>query len=641
MKLLSREAPTHGLDRVRLTEDVAERHAGVVDVLWRRGKRAALASWACLGLGCASEPPPKPVEPPPPPVVEPAPTASTTATMVLTSPIDESRKALASALATTDAHERCRLLLEATLLDASSFEAQKARAESRCAPAAELLPNARAAFALKKDSVTATLLATVALRAGARADAMTAADALEALDMPDKLAAARMLAKLGEHLRSAKIYADVAAARAAKGATTDALDARLDAVIETARAQKPAAAMLEEALGAANTASKGYGDAWVAPKVVEAIAAVRNAGEPTDALAKKALKSGLFAGPIEQDSFALERAIAEARAGKPLAAQNLATKMRGRVSNPAVRALFTVLARVNGSCADAKAHARAHAWLSAEGMRLDDDVAWARACESTGKIKATVVAPIASDEVADMRAIADADPLHARARLDAITKAHPDDVAAWLAFMELAAPYDRAKVAAAAVAALPNEPWIALADLPNHPASARDFGVKVLGGVIESGLPRAIAPIAAKAMLVASDDPGLDDVAEALVLSCANDGTSACLEGDRAPALGRATFRMRKSRAKLFAVKGVALSQPDLALPRVRLDLSLSLVVLGDNTKAAIFANTLSAPESALVKAFSAASSGKCVVVPEARKNAQPLANDYADVFAAIDGKCK
>lgn len=644
MKLSPREASAHGLDRVRLSEDVAERHGSVVDALRRRGKRVLLAT--TLLAGCAGETPPPAVAPAPAPTVEPAP-SSTGPSIVAKSPIDESRKSLAAALASTDARERCRLLLDATLLDSSSYEAQKARAESRCAPASELLPNARAAFGLKKDATSAMLLATVALRASERADALSAAEALEGFDMPDKLAAARLYAKLGEHLRAAKVFGEVATARASKGATTDALDARLDAVIETARARKPAAATLAEALGAANNASKGYGDAWVAPKVVEALAAVRNGGEATDVLAKKAQKSGLFAGPAEQDAFAIERAIAAARAGKPKEAEALVTKMRARVGNPAVRALQAVVARLSGSCADARAHARAHAWLSAEGMRLDDDVTWAKSCEPSGKERATVIAPVPSEEVADMRAIAETDPLHARARLDGIVKAHPDDVAAWLAVIDLAAPYDRARIAALAASALPNEPWIRLAQIATssgaaQATAARAFATKVLPDTIESSAPRATASLAARALLAAtSDDAAWDDVAESLVGSCSIGASSACLDGERAPALGRATARLRKSRSKVLATRGIALSEADLAIPRVRLDVVLAVSALGDTAKASLFAASLAGAEAALAKSAIAAASGKCPLATESKKAAASLATDYADAFAKIDGKCK
>jgi len=644
MKLSPGETSAHGLDRVRLTEDIAERHAPVVDVSWRRGKRVLILCGVLAG--CAGETPPPVTVAPPTPTAEPV-TSSTGPTIVVKSPVDESRSVLASALATTDAHERCRLLLEATLLDPSSFEAQKARAESRCAPAAELLSNARAAFALKKDSTTAVLLATVAMRAGARTDAIGAADALAALETPDKLAAARLYARLGEHLRSAKVFAEVADARSSKGATTDALDARLDAVIETARGGKPAAAMLGDALGAASTASKGYGDAWVAPKVVEALAAVRNAGENTDALATKAQKSGLFSGPAEQDAFAIERAVAAARAGKPKEANALLAKMRSRVNNPAVRALQAVLARTTGSCADARAHARAHAWLSADGMRLDDDVAWARGCESSEPTRPSVIMPVPSDEVADMRAMAGADPLHARARIDAILEAHPDDVAAWLAAIDLAASYERPKLATRAAAALPNEPWIRLAEITSTTGAAqatiaRAFATKVLPGTVESGMGRAIAPLAARALLAASsEDAAWDDVAESLVGSCAIGAASACLGGEHAPALGRATARLRKSRSKSLAARGIALSAADLAVPHVRLDVVLALVTSGDTTKASIFAGGLPSTEASLAKAAIAASTNKCPVAAEARKGASALATDYADAFATIDAKCK
>ncbi|MBI2389105.1 MAG: hypothetical protein HYV09_05770 [Deltaproteobacteria bacterium] len=647
MQLPPRKAPAHGLDRVRLTEHVAERHARVLDVPWRRRKRALAAALfaaslgASLGMslgaslgGCGGEP--KVVATAPPTIAAPEPTASAKP-LVVTGPVEESRRMLAEALAATDRHERCRLLNAAALLDPSSFEAQKARAESRCAPAAELLGSARAAFGLRRDASGASLLSTVALRAGARADAVAAGEALAAMDTPDKLAAARLFAKLGEHARAAKLFGEVAAARASKGAALDALDARLDAIIEGARAAEPVAAALEATLTEASTHAKGYGDAWVGPKVVEAIAAVRNAGQKADALAKKA--RAMFGGDAAKEAFEIERAIAAARDGKPNEANALAAKLRSKIASAPVRALLAVRARTSGSCSEAKAHARAHGWLPAEGLRLDDDVSWASTCEG-GKVPATVIAPVPSDEIADLRAVAEADPLRASARLDVIVKERPDDVSAWLAAIDLAPAYARASVAARAGAALPDEPWIRLAELSatGGAAVAQALAAKVLPATVEASIPRAIAPLAARAMLLEKPlekEPAWDDVAERLVTSCAAALPTACLDAERAPALGRATARLRKSRTKVLATKGVALSPADLAVPRVRLDVVVALAATGDK-KAAIFAAPLGGAEAAVARVAIAAANGKCDA--DARKSASALAGDYADV---LDTACK
>lgn len=648
MKLPSREPSTHGLDRMRLTEDVAERHGAVVGRLVRRGKPWLAAAALSALTACGPERPAAVAAPPPPApsVAEPV-TSSTGPSLVLRSPVDESRRALAAALATADAHERCRLLLEATLLDPASVPAQVARAESRCAVASELLPNVRAVFSAKRDSASATLLATVALRANATADVAAAAAALEKLDLPDRLAAAKLYVRLGDHLRAAALYADVAAARATKGATTDALDARLDVVIETARGGKPAAALLGEALPAASGASKSYGAAWVGPKVVEAIGAIRSAGEDVSELVKRSLALGLFAGPAEQDALAIERAIAAARAGKPTEGQLLLGRLRARVNTPSVRALEAVLARASGACADAHAHARAHAWLSSEGLRLDDDVAWARACTPTGPVRATIVAPVASEEVADLRALAEAEPLRARALLEAWTKAHPSDPAAWLASIDVAATYDRQKVVARATAALPNEPWVRFAELglatgAALPPLARAFTTTVLPATIEASASRALAPLTARVLLLGTTaDPAWDDVAESLVRACAVGAASPCLDAERAAALPRATDRLRRTRWKFLAARGIALSGPDLAQARTRLDVVLALVALGDLQKAGLFAAPLAGPEGALARTSIAAASNKCPTAKEFRKGTTALSTDYADALASVDKKCK
>jgi hypothetical protein len=658
MKLPPGKPTTDGLDRMRLTEHVAKRHGSVVGPSARRGKLLLVSALACGVWACGPEAHPVALTGGGSPATATVSIAPSSAPMgsassnggpsfVLKSPVDEARRALSAARAATDPHERCRWLLEATLLDPSSKDAHKARAESRCAPAAELLPNARALFALDQGSAAAVLLGAVAMRAHARADALAAAATLERLEVPDRLTAAQIYASMGEQLRAAKVYEGVAAAREAKGATTDALDARLDAVIATARAGKPAAASLTAVLASASSTSKGYGDAWVGPKVVEAIAAVRNGGEDVAAVAAKAAKSGLFAAPTPREAFAIERAIAAARAGEPAAAQALAVKVAARAHEPAARALLAVIARVTGSCADAQAHGRAHAGLSPDGLRLDDDVAWARACVGAAEVRPTVVAPVASDEVSDMRAIADADPLHARARLEAIVKAHPEDVAAWLASIDLAATYDRAKVIARAVAALPRDPWIRFAELSRAQGAAqltlaRSFVATVLPKTIEATVPRGVAPMLARLMeLPASDDAGFDELAEALVASCAVGVTSACLEPARAPALGRATANLRKRHWKLLAKRGVALSPADLAVAHVRLDVALALIKAGDAQKGSLVAAKLAGPDGALARASVAAAQGKCAAAQDAKEGATSLEAEYADAFAAVRAKCK
>src|SRR4051812_7469456 len=112
MKLAARQPTPQRLDRVRLTEDIAERHSTLVGRSRRRGKIACLV---LVFAGCAAEPPPKVEAPPAPPLVE-SPAASYTFAPPI-GPVEESKKALAQAAAEKDPHEKCRLLGEAAILD--------------------------------------------------------------------------------------------------------------------------------------------------------------------------------------------------------------------------------------------------------------------------------------------------------------------------------------------------------------------------------------------------------------------------------------------------------------------------------------------------------------------------------------------
>lgn len=559
------------------------------------------------------------------------------------SPIDEARRLLADASTTSDAHERCRMLQEAAILDPSSREARLARAQSRCAPASDLLSDARAAHAKQADTTSATVLATVATRAGSRDDALAAVTTLLAGDVAAKALAASTLARFGEHARAADVYQAVAAERADKGATVDAIDARLEAVVERARAgdaPKAREALLAVVTDAAH-ATKGYGAAWIGPKVVTAIAALRNAGDAKGAaaVAAKAHGAAVFTTPEARAAHDLERAIAAARAGNVGPATALSAAAKARTLDRPSRALLAVHARAAGSCANAKAHARAWGWLSGEGVRLDEDVAWARACEAkpSTAVPTTVVPPAPSDDVADAIAIAAADPLRARARVQSILAVRPDDVAAHLAAIELALPADRAKVAERAASAIPAEPWIQLARVVTSASSDGAALVKALAGTIEAKVPRATAPILARAVLAPRAPDA--DLAEALVRACGASTTGACLDLAREPALARATATLRTSRPAVLASVGPRLSNVDLT-SRTRLDVVLALLSQKDVGKAQQLAGpsrgAWSGPESRLAQAVIAAAQKKCL---EARAHAAYASDlkEYADVLARID----
>lgn len=626
MQLAAREPSPQRLDRVRLTEDVHKRHGGVIGAAPLRGKRAGAIGLFCgLFVACASEPP-RVAEAPPPPPPAMATTANTAAPL---SPIELSKRALAEASSASDPHERCRLLQEAALLDPSSIDARLARAESRCAFARELLADARAAFAARHDQRSAEALASVAERSASRADQLAAAEVLAKLDLTSKLAAARIFG--GE--RAAALFDEVASAREAKGATVDALDARLDAAMARADAGKPSGLMA--LVDAAAAASKSYGAEWIAPKLVEAIAAARVAGEASAAVAARAEKLGLFATPAARDAFAIERAIAE---GKDV------PRLHARVFDPAVRALLVATAK---DCATASAHARAHRRSTTEGLVLARDVARAlkKACPN-GEVTTvpTVVPPALSPELADIVVVARVEPLHARARLAQLVKESPSDPAARRAIIETSSKSDALRLLDEAIAATPSEPGfhrfrVVLLEGHARAEAARQFTKNVLPTTVEARVARGLARDLGIVMRLADgDDPAWTDVAAALVSTCAVASTGACVDGAD---LALATNRLRRGNNPLLAEKGLLLSPEDLASHQVRLDVIVALV---DRKKlaAAIKLRTAAwtGEEASLADAVITANNGHCAVAKPAMTKAAALHVTHADVFARIAKTC-
>jgi len=564
-------------------------------------------------VACAGEPPPR-AEPPPPAPPALSTTANTAAPL---SPIELSQRALAEASTTKDPHERCRLLMDATILDPTSIDAQLARAESRCAFASELLPNARAAFAARKDQRSAEALAAVAGRAGSRADQKLAAAVLATLDVSAKLTAARVYA-VDEPERAAAVFDEVAAAREAKGATLDALDARLDAAMARADAGKPSG--LAPLIDAAANAAKSYGAAWVAQKTLEALAAARVAGESTTAMIARGEKLGLFAGAA--DALAIERAIA---GGKEL------PHLHARVRDPALRALHVLTAK---DCATASAHARAHRRLPQEGLVLSRDVARAlkKICPN-GEVagRGTIFEPRLSPELLDLVEVARVEPLRARARLEQLPKSAES--------MSARLQIDPSASLSQAIAASPGDAYFSLLQVAAAPKEQRaklavEVVTKILPSTIEATVSRGLSDVLMKVLALAdSESAEWDDVAVAAVSSCAASTTGACV-----PDLSPATSRLRRRRTAVLAAKGPLLAPEDLT-PLVRLDVIVALVEQ-KKLAPAIKLRSGSSPAMALADAMITATNGNCPVAKAAVAKAVTLMASHSDVFARIAKTC-
>jgi hypothetical protein len=635
MKLAARKTSPQRLDRVGLTEDVAKRHDEVVGRSRPGGKIALIA---LVFAGCASDPPPP--RTPPPAATVPSLTVAPSYTFAAPiGPVEESKKALAAAAAEKDPHERCRLLGEAAILDPNSFAARRARAESRCAAAIDLLADAKAVFAIRRELDTAQILRAVATRAGDTAAMKDAADALN--ELKDPYDAAALYVAIGDHAKAAAALEELAANRNAKGASVDALDAKLSAIIEHARSKKPVLTALDGLLDAVLDAKKNYGTAWTAPKFLEALAAARSAGEDTNALATKAQKKGLFAGA--EDAFEIERAIAAVRSGKPTPDALLA-KVRAKLNDPAARALLAVTSK---ECGARLGHARAHAALGDAALRLDDDVEWVRSkCAGQPARAAWIIREPA--DVADAREITD--PPAKRLRVLSLVKLRPDDIAA-AAYAALVADYFPPS-------SVINDPVVqeslfrrSLAQSTGKPSLARTRAyVDALRASVESDVPRAsaekIALILEQARVMTVDTrPGWEEIAAFVVKDCAAGLPGKCFDTE-VTALSHATELLRSPRPFVLASHGMKLSKEDFADGRVRLDVIFALLTWEKHVKEATQLRgpaygLFPGPEGHLANALLAATAGNCGPAKISLKEAAALAEPYADAFAYIAKACK
>jgi hypothetical protein len=640
MELAARETSPQRFDRVRLTEDVAKRHAKVIGAIVRRRKTVAIGLVLSASMtSCGGPPPPAP----------PAPTTSGSETSVALppSPKEEAARVLAVAQVTANLVERCRMLDEATRLDPSSIEARSKRAESRCAPSAELVEDARVAFDLAHDVKTASTLAQIATRANRKGSALAACEVLVKGDATAKLLAARTYAFFAEHGRAAEAFTSGAADRAAAGATLDALDARLEAAAELARAEKTDAArgLLLAELGHAANAGKSYGAAWVGPKLVEAVAALRNAGDEKSAalVSERAHAMGVFVTAEGRRASEIERAIAAARHGNGNALEAIVPFAKTRALDRGARSALAVHARFSGKCAAASAHARAHEWLDAEGLRLDDDAAWARQCGAATGVPTSVVRPRPDLEIADAIAVAETDPSRARARVATIAKERPDDVAAAIAWLELALPPDRPAIAAQVVQRMPREPWLLATALPYLASRAQEtkrLATEVVPATIE-GVSRAAGEVLAAAVAADATVPELDEL---LLRACfAAPSQGPCVVAKLSPSLAKAAHALRPVRRASLAKLGPTLADADLRDTSLRLDVVLALVGEKKLAEARMLASPargpFEGPESALARASIAAASGDCKSAKALFSSANVDAS-FADDLASTKKAC-
>ncbi len=597
------------------------------------GKRALVALGFCLA-SCASEPP-KVVAPPPPPPEPAAPAASYTYAPPA-GPVEDSKKALAAAASEKDPHERCRLLNEAALLDPSSVPARRARAESRCVAAVELIADAKFVFGASKDVDAARLLRDIALRAEDTAALRDAANAF--VELKDFYDAAAAFGALGDQVAAASAYEELAKNRAAKGAAVDALDAKLSALIARARSKTPVLAQLDALLDEAVEAKKSYGAAWVGPKYLEVLAAARNGGEDTGALALKANKRGLFAGA--ESLFEIERGIASARSGKE------PTALLARVGAPGYPPERALLAVALKDCGARLGHARAYSAMPAAALRLDDDVEWARSkCAGTAA-RSSLIAPRDPADVADAKGIVD--PPAQRLRTLAIVKKRPDDIAA-AAWAALVADYFP-PAGVAGDPAVQEALWfrsLAASGKPSFPR-AKAY-VDAMRASVEADFPRKLAfPVAlileqARLMTVDSKH-GWEEIAAVVVQDCGAGLAGACLPTEAAR-LSHATDLVRSPRPFVLATHGPKFSKADFADARVRLDVIVALITWQKNVKQATALRgpgygPFAGPEAALASAMLAAVVGNCVPARAMLKEAGPLEPEYGDAWAFIKKTC-
>jgi len=636
----------------------------LADRLAHRLGSVALAFLA--SCGGEAPPPKKPVAAPIEPVeLTPLPTSTAVLTSVPT-PTEEARQFLDQAKTTADARERCQLIFKAVLLDPKLAEGRLARAKNGCAPARDLLEDAKIAHELAPSIESASVLVMVATRAESSVDAIAGATALLTLgksDLEKSRLAARTFARFGNHEKAARAYEAIASDRGAKGATLDALDARLDAVLESARCNGKGAIAtprtdLIAAIQAAGTSGPSYGAAWVGPKVVEAIAAVRNAGDVKGAAdaAKLAKEQKVTASAEATLAYDLERAIADARAAnKPVPAAIVSAEKKSLRSNVAAsRALLAVDAKLAGKCGLARTYARIHASLPRDSLpRFDEDVTWAASCAG-GEESPSLIAPASTSAIDDALGLAIVDPLRGRAMLQKLVDDAPLSVPARLALIKGAMPSDRLALLDAALSKMPNDPTLRLArfDLlagPKRGEEAAFLAKEVVPKTIEVlDDPRAAAPVLAHMLDALQENEATPearaDLAEATVKACVAPLLGSACVPPKDDSLAHATAILRKTRAAALAKSGPTLSNADLADARVRLDVVLSLVASNKSLEAEYVAGpkrgAWEGAENALAYAAILSSGKKCDLARARLAQHPDLATKYGDEVAVVKKRC-
>ncbi len=596
------------------------------------GALASAASAASTACGPSAT-----LMPPPPPSTEGTATVAPVAVAppAATTLTDAAHASFVAAAQASDPRERCRLLVDATTLDASSIEGHLALAESRCAPAKELLAHARYVFEHDRGVPSATIFVTVAARAEAQNDALEGARALGELagkDVDVLRLAAGTCARFGDHERAAQLFSRIVTERASSGSTSDALDARLDALMESIRAGGKGAlvsprAELVATIEAAVPLSTGYGGAWVGPKIVDAIATARTHGDGVGAAAASKLLDGKIKGESTARASSLERAIADARAGKPasLIALASAQKQASGVKLASSRVALAVLARVEGRCGDAMTYADG-ARAAAFGIypRLEDDGAWAGACSDKSAATPSLLPPIVSPTLGDLTAVAGVDSLRGRSLLYAYVDAHPHDLAARIALAGVSSSVDALSTLDKALGEAPAVPALRIERLLRSPPDVQAAQAeKVLDSLRKTREgkddPRAVAPVLVVLFERLSTSPASRDaaliLARGLVESCvAPAAAERCLPD--AQAASDAIALLREKDPSALAYYGPSLADADLAAVDVRLAIVGALVAKKEVAKAEAVAapkrGAWTAVTAKIASALVAAGKGTC-----------------------------
>ncbi|GAC1352173.1 MAG: hypothetical protein NVSMB1_12410 [Polyangiales bacterium] len=587
-------------------------------------------------------------------------------------PSEEARLLLEQAEQTSDRGSRCQLAFRAALLDRKSAPAHLTRAKLGCAEAADLLDDARIAHRELNTLESATILVGVATRAESGQDALSGAQSLLTLgagDLEVTRLAAHTFSTFGDHQRAARAYETIASERGSRGASIEAIDARLDAAMESARAQGLGAVAspstdLRSAILAATPIAADYGGAWVGAKVVEAIAVLRNASDELGAnqAAALALHQRLFSVAETNAAFEIERAIGAARGGSRQAVTKLLTreKKASRNAVSASRVLLAVQARLDGQCGVARAHARAHDALPKELLpRLDADLRWARDCQG-GEWIETRSWPASNHRIDELVSLLIVDPLRARASLLKMLDANPDDRAARLALVSASPPYQRRAILDDGLRVAPSSLALHLSLFGlvgglERVREARQIVATVLPSTIEViNDPRAAASTTSSLFATLSTDPETDSgaageegrvvVAEALVRACGGeiDG-DACLEKNDG-SLANAVSLLRRKRPSALATDGPRLTNADLNNPRLRLDVVHALLAADQRSKAENLAFNArlrwEGPEAVIAQAASLAAGKKCELARARLAQRPNLATLYHDDVTALKAKC-